>query len=152
MMSDLAIIPVCEADKKWVARLMAESEPWITLGISYDQCLRVCHQSLNQIYVAQMMQEFVGMVILQDQGLAGSPYIKSIAVKKEHRNKGIGKLLLEFAEDKYGPTSRFIFLCVSSFNKRALKFYEGIGYKKVGELQDYIAEGYSELIMQKCLQ
>jgi ribosomal protein S18 acetylase RimI-like enzyme len=152
MISDFSIVPVCEADKKWVARLMAESEPWTTLGITFDQCLKVCHQPLNQIYVAQMMQEFVGMIILQDQGLAGSPYVKSIAVKKEHRNKGIGKLLLEFAEDKYRPASRFIFLCVSSFNNRALKFYEERGYKKIGELQDYIAEGHSELIMQKCLQ
>jgi ribosomal-protein-alanine N-acetyltransferase len=152
MMRDFTIIPVCEADEEWVARLMAESEPWTTLGVTYDQCLNVCHQPLNQIYVAHMLQELVGMIILQDQGLAGSPYIKSIGVKKEYRNKGIGKLLLEFAENKYRPTSRFIFLCVSSFNIRALKFYKENGYKRVGELQDYIAEGHSELIMQKCLQ
>ena len=152
MMRDFTIFPVGEADKEWVARLMAESEPWITLGVTYDQCLNACHQPLNQIYVARMLQELVGMIMLQDQGLAGSPYIKSIAVKKEYRNKGIGKLLLEFAEDKYRPNSRFIFLCVSSFNDRALKLYKENGYKKVGELQDYIAEGHSELILQKCLQ
>src|SRR4030095_9546023 len=145
MMKDFTINPASEGEKEWVARLMAESEPWTTLGITHDQCFKVCHQPLNQIYIARMLQELVGMIILQDQGLAGSPYIKSIAVKKEHRNKGIGKLLLEFAEDKYHPSSRFIFLCVSSFNNRALKFYQENGYKKVGALEDYIAKRHSEL-------
>jgi GNAT superfamily N-acetyltransferase len=119
---------------------MAESEPWTTLGITYDQCLRACHQTFNQIYVARMLQELVGMIILLDQGLAGSPYIKSITVKKEYRNKGIGKLLLEFAEDKVSPTSRFSSLRFFLQQPRA-EIYEEMA-TKVGELQDYIAEGH----------
>jgi len=42
-----------------------------------------------------------------------------------------------------------VFLCVSSFNQGALRFYEREGYEKVGELRGYIIPEHSEFIMRK---
>ncbi len=42
-----------------------------------------------------------------------------------------------------------VFLCVSSFNKKAQNFYQKLGYKKVGVIIDYLVEGYDEILMRK---
>jgi ribosomal protein S18 acetylase RimI-like enzyme len=42
-----------------------------------------------------------------------------------------------------------VFLCVSSFNERAQKLYQRLGYERVGELPDYVVKGYSEILMRK---
>ena len=83
---------------------------------------------------------------------AGSPYIKTIVVDPAYRGKGIGTSLLTFAEDLFRGKNKHLFLCVSSFNNRARKLYEQAGFKVVGEFEDYIIEGESELIMHKRLR
>lgn len=82
-------------------------------------------------------------------GLADSPYIKSLVVEPKFRGQGIGYELLRFAEDLFSAESKHIFLCVSSFNDRARKFYERCGYFAVGVLKDYIVSGEDEILMQK---
>lgn len=131
---------------------MASSEPWTTLGITRDQSLNACTDKGNLVYIAHNKGEPCGLLILQDRGVAGSPYIKSIAIVPDYRSQGIGKLLLDFAENRYRPTSKHIFLCVSSFNAQAQKFYLANGYETVGEFKDYIMDGYSELLMHKRLR
>lgn len=63
---------------------------------------------------------------------------------------GIGSRLLSFAESTFAG-SRHVYLCVSSFNPRALALYERHGYVKVGDLPDFIADGYSEFLLCKRL-
>jgi ribosomal protein S18 acetylase RimI-like enzyme len=151
-MFEVMISPATGNEKEWAASLMAKSEPWTTLGVGIDQCLRACSEEENHLYIAHNNGEPVGLIILRDHGVAGSPYIKSIAVETTHRNKGIGKQLLKFAEEKYRQDARFIFLCVSSFNRKAQEFYLENNYTLIGEFKDYIVEGHSELLMQKRLR
>lgn len=92
------------------------------------------------------------MIILQDKGVAGSPYIKSVVVSQKYRSQGIGKEVLQFAENFYKQTSRYLFLCVSSFNEKAQKFYIKNDWQVIGELKDYIVDGYSEILMYKKLR
>jgi [ribosomal protein S18]-alanine N-acetyltransferase len=42
-----------------------------------------------------------------------------------------------------------VFLCVSSFNKKAEKLYRKLGYKKIGVLEDFFVTGYDEIIFRK---
>ena len=44
-----------------------------------------------------------------------------------------------------------VFLCVSSFNKEAQRLYKRLGYRKVGELKDYVVKGHSEFLMRKSI-
>lgn len=140
-----------ETEKDMAARLLASSEPWITLRISADQCQKNCHNPDFQVYIAYIGDKPSGIIIIDPKGVAGSPYIKSIAVYPEFRGKGVGATLLSFAEELFRSRSKYIFLCVSSFNLRAQKFYEKNGYKVVGELKDYIIKGASELLIHKRL-
>lgn len=57
--------------------------------------------------------------------------------------------MLEFAEQRILRESANVFMCVSSFNHGARRLYERQGYKVVGELTNYIVEGYSEILLRK---
>jgi ribosomal protein S18 acetylase RimI-like enzyme len=138
-------------ERDWAAGLLSVSEPWTILGITPEQCLKNCYDPGYQVYVAHLDHKPVGVVILDPRGLAGSPYIKSITVSPEFRNRKLGAELLEYAENIARAHARHIFLCVSSFNTRARNFYENHGYHAVGELKDYLIQGESEIIMHKRL-
>ncbi len=86
----------------------------------------------------------------QPRGVAGSPYIASIAVGAEARSRGVGSFLLRHAEQVFSH-SRYIFLCVSSFNSRAVQLYERRGYSALGRLPDYVIDGADEILMLKRL-
>lgn len=141
-----------EEEREWAAVLLANSEPWIALGQSLQQCRRACHDPEYLIYIAHQGGAPCGVIVLQRKGVAGSPYVKSIAVSPDARSSGIGAALMEFAESLFRPEARHMFLCVSSFNTRARAFYERLGYRVVGEFADYVIEGASEILMHKRLR
>lgn len=151
MNESVSVKPAAETDQQWAAGQMAAADPWAFLGISFDQCLAACIHPANHVYIATQKGQPCGAIVLQDSGVAGSPYIKSLVVAPTHRGAGIGKQLVTFAEDLYRPRSRHLFLCVSSFNDRAIKFYFENGYEQVGEFKDYIVKGYDELLLHKWL-
>jgi steroid delta-isomerase-like uncharacterized protein len=149
---DIAIRPASDADKVWAAALMARSEPWITLGRTEEAARAVVGSASHFLVVAEGPQkENCGFILLHPEGVAGSPYIRSVAVAERFRSAGVGKQLLHFAECVFAGKSRHIFLCVSSFNQRARSLYERCGYVVVGELHDYVIVGASELLMYKAL-
>jgi [ribosomal protein S18]-alanine N-acetyltransferase len=137
------------ADRDWAAALMAGSDPWIRLGATHEKLRGMCRDPRYEVYVADEGGERCGAVVLQDKGMAGAPYLKSIAVAEGLRSRGVGSALLDFAEARWRGEARWFFLCVSSFNSRARALYERRGYAVVGELPDHVVEGASEIVMRK---
>ncbi len=152
MIENLTITKATGDEPEWAASLMAHSEPWITLGASLDDCRRSCHDPEYLLYIARSEGRPRGAILLQRRGVASSPYVKSIAVDPRDRSRGIGAALLEFAEALFRAEARHLFLCVSSFNRRAYSFYERHGYEAVGVLEDHVLEGASEILMRKRLR
>jgi ribosomal protein S18 acetylase RimI-like enzyme len=151
MVSDLHITAADAGDREWAARLMASSEPWITLGRTIDTCRLVCRNLDYLMFVATRGGARCGFALLHPRGVVGSPYLATIAVDEAFRGQGIGTELIEFVEDYFRPHARHMFLCVSSFNARAKALYERLGYRQVGELVDYLIDGASEHLMHKRL-
>jgi ribosomal-protein-alanine N-acetyltransferase len=149
-MVSIRIEPAQNADLEWCARLMAGSEPWITLGRNLDGCRSVLGRPGIELFVARKGSQRQGFILLHPYGLAGSPYIASVAVEESARGCGVGSRLVAFAEKHY-EGRRHIFLCVSSFNHRAQGLYRRLGYERVGEFPDYVVEGHSELLFHKKL-
>jgi [ribosomal protein S18]-alanine N-acetyltransferase len=136
------------SDAQWCARLMSNSEPWITLGLAYDDSLKIISDPTKEVYVATVESRLAGFVIINMQG-AFIGYIQTICIAHESRGKGIGSALVAFAEERILSETPNVFLCVSSFNAEAKKLYERLGYTVIGELNDYIVTGYSEILMRK---
>jgi len=138
-------------DYPWCAGLMAASEPWITLGRDLGSCRDALNRPGTELLIARNADNApVGFLLVAPYGLAGSPYISSIAVSTEMRGRGIGSELLRFAERRFAGRAH-LFLLVSSFNQKARELYLRHGYECVGELKDYCVPGQSEFILHKGL-
>jgi len=130
------------------ALMMSKTDPWITLGMDYDQCLNAFQGECKEIYIVRYGEVIAGFVILQVCGTF-SGYIQTICISEEYRGRGFGTELLKFCEERILRFSPNVFICVSSFNKGAIKLYYELGFKLVGELENFVKEGYSELLLRK---
>jgi [ribosomal protein S18]-alanine N-acetyltransferase len=136
-------------DGEWAARLMAASDPWITLGRGLDHCRAACRRLECLMFVARAGEERCGFALFNPRGISSSPYLAALATAPAWRSRGTGAALLEHCECQAALTSRDFFLCVSSFNARARAFYARHGYRQVGQFDDYVIDGASELLMYK---
>jgi [ribosomal protein S18]-alanine N-acetyltransferase len=138
-----------EADARACARLMASSEPWITLGRTYEASLAVIRDPTREVYVVKTEAgDLAGFLILCLTG-AFVGYIQTVCVAPAVRGQGWGTRLVEFAEQRILGESPNVFMCVSSFNPDARRLYERLGYRTVGELTDYLVPGHSEILLRK---
>lgn len=140
-----------EADAEACARLMASSEPWLTLGRTYEASLTIIRDSTREVFVLRdVTGKLSGFLILCLTG-AFVGYIQTICIDPDCRGQGLGTRLLAFAEERILSQFPNVFMCVSSFNHDARRLYERLGYRVVGELSDYIVAGHSEILLRKTL-
>ena len=135
-------------DKRAAAELMAASDPWRKLGLSREHCLKTLGVPFRETYMLKAGGLIAGLVTITMYGTFKG-YIQSLFVAEGFRGEGLGEELMAFAEKKVFTRSPNIFLCVSSFNKGALRFYRRRGYKKAGLLKDFVRKGSDELLMRK---
>jgi ribosomal protein S18 acetylase RimI-like enzyme len=153
VMSDVvSISQAIDEERDWAARLMADTEPWVTLGRSIETTRALFRQPDIQLYIAHRRDARCGFLLVRPRGVASSPYVASLAVAADERGRGIGSQLLRFAEDLFREESKHLFICVSSFNTRAKALYERLGYAVVGEFKDYVIDGASEILLHKRLR
>ncbi len=130
------------------ALMMSGTDPWVTLGMDFNQCLMAFEGSCKETYTVRTGKEIVGFVILQLCGTF-SGYIQTICIQNGYRGKGLGTKLINFCEKRILKFSPNVFICVSSFNKSAAKLYYRLGFKLVGKLDNFVREGFTELLLRK---
>ncbi len=132
------------------AALMTSSEPWLTLGRSFETSLAVIQDLAREVHVAERQGAMAGFLILAMSGpFVG--YVQTVCIGPEERGRGLGTFLVRWAEARIFRESPNVFLCVSSFNVNARRLYQRLGYSVVGELTDFLVEGYSEILMRKTM-
>jgi [ribosomal protein S18]-alanine N-acetyltransferase len=143
-----------EDEARACAELMSTTEPWLSLGRTFDQSHAIIRDPDREVYVAlddapaDNSPRVVGFVVLVMRG-AFVGYIQSLAVRDDCRGRGLGTALIAFAERRILRETPNVFICVSSFNAGARRLYERLGYRVVGELTDYIVRGHAELLLRK---
>ena len=143
------IRPLASADEaRGCAQMMCSSEPWVTMGRTFDESLAIVKDTSREVYVAGDAGRLLGFIIINMRG-AFIGYIQIVCVDARARGGGLGTRLIEFAEQRIFRDTSNVFLCVSSFNVRARALYERLGYEKVGELKNYLIDGASEILMRK---
>ena len=139
---------IYQDDFDFCALMMANSDPWITLEMDFNLCKQAFTGVSKEVYSIKQNAEIAGFVILQMEGTFKG-YIQTICIGEGYRGKGLGKKLLNFCEEHILKISPNIFICVSSFNTDALRLYTNFGFKIIGELNDFIKEGFTELLLRK---
>ncbi len=130
------------------ARLMAGSEPWMTLGRTFQTSLAVLTNTVKEVHVVRDAKGVAGFMILDLRGpFAG--YIQTVYVRPDCRDRGLGRELVQWAEARIFRESPNVFICVSSFNPRAQRLYERLGYEVVGVLRAYIVPDHDEILLRK---
>ena len=137
-----------DAEARVCAEMMASSDPWIFFGRTFEQCLARVTNPSGEVWVAREDGIARGFIILLLQG-AFVGYIQVVCVAADARSRGVGSKLVAFAEERIFRQFPNVFLCVSSINPRARQLYERLGYKLVGELDDYVTRNCSEFLMRK---
>lgn len=139
-----------EAEAQQCARMMANSEPWLTLGRDYARSLALVLKPDREVTLACIDGVVAGFTIINMQG-AFTGYLQTICVDPARRGQGIGTALIAEAEARIFRDAPNVFLCVSDFNTGAQKLYKALGYEVVGPLPDYIQAGHSEILMRKTI-
>ena len=138
------------ADREACARMMSESDPWVTLGRNFARCLTAVSDPARELYVARTDDGVAGFILLTMKGQFPG-YITSVCVAAGSRGSGLGTQLVAFAEQRIHRESPNVFLCVSSFNPDARRLYERLGYEFVGTLKNFLVEGHDELLYRKTI-
>jgi len=132
------------------ALMMSRTDPWITLEMNYENCLDAFKGDCKEIYIIEVKNVIAGFIIIQTCGTF-SGYIQTVCIDEPYRGMGFGKKLLQFCEERIHKFSPNVFICVSSFNKGAIKLYYEFGFKLVGELNDFVKAGFTELLLRKTI-
>jgi ribosomal protein S18 acetylase RimI-like enzyme len=139
-----------EAQAQACARMMAGMDPWVRLGRDYATCLRLVTNPAKEVTVATSDEGVEGFIVLDMTGpFVG--YIQILCVRPAAQRRGLGQLLIEWAEERIHRVSPNVFICVSSFNTRARALYERVGFEYVGTLKDLIVKGYDEILLRKTI-
>ena len=89
-----------------------------------------------------------GFSHLRKLGLARKGHIVSIAVKEQHRGKGVGTLLMGMAQEAMTrKTATESYLEVRVSNTDAIALYQRLGYRVSGRLEAYYKDGEAALVM-----
>ena len=130
-----------------------------TLGDRYFSSLGSAEEAIlegirqENLCVAFIGEECVGFTYIIPKGAFHSfPYLHIIAVKEEYRNKGIGKVLLDYSENIACEMADKLFLVVADYNPDAKLFYERNGYQQVGRIPNLYRPGITEYMMAKDLR
>lgn len=123
------------------------SDPWRTLFKNKKMAKDKIRPG-EKLILAKMGSKTVGLALWTPNFLRGG-YLRILSIHPEYRSLGIGeKLVAEFERQvfKSHPNS---YLCVSSFNRGAKKFYRRLGYEKIGVIEKLIHPKHDEILMRK---
>lgn len=146
---NLSIVPMKRAHIRSCSKIVRTSEPWRTLNEKVDFSM---HIIAKHAFVCLAEDRVVGFAIFSSWPVfARGGYLRALAVEQSSRGHGIGKMLLGYIEKETSKHSGNLYLCVSSFNRTARKFYSACGYVKIGSIPGLIRENGHELILWKRL-
>jgi ribosomal-protein-alanine N-acetyltransferase len=89
-----------------------------------------------------------GFSHLKRLGLARKGHVVSVAVKEQHRGKGVGTMLMRTSQEAMSKKSATeCYLEVRVSNTEAIALYQRLGYRVSGRLEAYYKDGEAALVM-----
>jgi ribosomal protein S18 acetylase RimI-like enzyme len=145
------LTPLLPADCPSLAAAIAAMEPWSAMDYPAD---RLCEflatpDSGATRCLIEIGDKKAGVISVRYPWLKG-PYLELLALLPPFQRQGIGGSLLErFESEAVARGARNLFVCASSFNENALRFYRRHGFHEAAVLPGLVAERYAEILLRK---
>jgi ribosomal protein S18 acetylase RimI-like enzyme len=126
-------------------------EPWSVMNYPADRLAAFLASADGGVarYVVNVDGEEDGAVSVRDPWLKG-PYLELLALLPQAQNQGIGSSIMAWFETAaLQRGARNLWVCASSFNERALRFYERHGFATAAMLPGLVADGHNEILLRK---
>ena len=149
------IRPLLSADLKALALGLAELPLLRRYGRSASKLEATLSAALARgegLLIAEERGEPAGLAWFLTSGtLALGGYLRLLAVLGQFQGRGIGTALLAAYEAETARASAHAFLLTSASNAGAQRFYERLGYRRVGVLPSLVVPGEDEALYWKRL-
>lgn len=134
-----------------LAAAIVAMEPWAVMNYPADRLAAFLASADSGAvrYVVSVNRKEAGVVSVCHPWLKG-PYLELLALLPVAQNQGIGSSIMAWFETaalQHG--ARNLWVCASSFNARALRFYERHGFASAAALPGLVADGYDEILLRK---
>lgn len=133
------------------AQMMSRSDPWHALFFSEEECEQMLREQ-NIVVHGWISEEeglLAGFMATAALGIGSEPLLEFLCVNESGRNLGIGSALMAMFEDILFPNADNLYLFVSDINPDAVRLYERLGYRRIGELPDFNLVGQTEYFYRK---
>lgn len=137
-------------DREAVIRMLADSDPWKTLGYTapnWETLFNPLPQGRDG-YVVEENGAVVGIALIRQKFLFGD-YLELLAIAPTFQGKGLGRTLLTYLEGIVFARTKNLFVCVSDFNAGARRFYARNGYQEIGPMPNFLIPGTAEILLRK---
>ncbi|MGA6827877.1 GNAT family N-acetyltransferase [Nitrospira sp. NS4] len=137
-------------DRGAVVQLLADSDPWKTLGYTSADWNRIfCPLPQGrESLVALVEGKVAGIALIREKFLLGD-YLELLGVAPWARKSGFGAALLAHVEHTVFARTKNLFACVSDFNAPARAFYKKHGFQEIGPMPDFLIPGSAEMLLRK---
>ncbi len=152
------VLPSCILQK--VKRLEAPNlsatlvtmDPWCTLEYQADAVATYLSRPDSTLlrFTIRSSGQPAGLLCLRYPWLKGI-YLELLALFPPYQGMGLGWEIISWIEGRVRPQTKNFWVTVSSFNHRARRFYQDLGFAQVACLHNLIKEGYDELLLRKIL-
>src|SRR5947209_6703468 len=145
-----------EADVDACAAIMLATPLWACYGITTPEAARAGFADVAggpcQGLVAEEAGRIIGFVVYTLRGaFVRSGYVRTIGVAPDAQHRGVGRRLMDVVEATIFDQGPNVFLLTSAWNAEAQRFYERRGYRRIGEIPDYVRSGITEVLYRKTL-
>ena len=147
----VTLVPLEPRSCRSLAAAIVAMEPWSVMKYPADR-LAVFLASPDAgatRYLVRVGENEAGVVSVRHPWLKG-PYLELLALLPEAQNRGIGsRVIAWFESTALSHRARNLWVCASSFNARAVRFYERHGFARAVTLPGLVADGYDEVLLRK---
>jgi GNAT superfamily N-acetyltransferase len=136
-----------------LAAAIVAMKPWSEMNYPAEIMARFLISADGGVsrYLIEADGHAAGVVSVRYPWLKG-PYLELLALLPDFQRRGIGgDVLAWFEQEAVRREARNLWVCASSFNADALRFYERHGFRQAAALPGLVAEGFEELLLRKVL-
>jgi diamine N-acetyltransferase len=145
------LLPLKHSSCTRLANGIAAMEPWSVMNYPAETLAAFLAgpDAAASRYVVSVNDEEAGVVSVRHPWLKG-PYLELLALLPQAQDQGIGSSIIAWFEaTALTHRARNLWVCASSFNVRALGFYERQGFERAATLSALVADGYDEILLRK---